>query len=87
MVVVTMRGRWTIKRKEKEKKKRREGGRRSKGPLEKRLGGPRVSLYTEPYIPMRNQARCRETIWWWLGVWAGGVYELVHRLSSFRCNL
>lgn len=53
MVVVTMRGRWTIKRKEKEKEKDGEGGRRRrrrrKGPLEKRLGGPRVSLY----IPSR----------------------------------
>ena len=48
MVVVTMRGRWTIKRKEKEKKRRRgrrRRRRRSKGPLEKRLGGPRGRLY------------------------------------------
>ena len=89
MVVVTMRGRWTIKRKEKEKKKRREGGRRrrrSKGPLEKRLGGPRVSLYIPSGRFRDGRKRDADKL-------SGGDWglnwgdELVHRLSSFWYNL
>jgi hypothetical protein len=68
MVVVTMRGRWTIKRKEEEKRKRREGGGGEgggrKGPLEKRFGGPRVSLYI-PSGRFRDGKKTDGTGYWW----------------------
>src|ERR1700753_2867073 len=60
MVVVTMRGRWTIKRR-KEKKKRK---RRRKGPLRKRLDGRWLSLYIPTGIFRDGR---KSTNWWWLG--------------------
>jgi len=68
MVVVTMRGRWTIKRKEKRKEKdgEREGGRRRRRrrrrtAREEIRWSKGLFIYPEPCIPTRNQARCRET--------------------------
>ena len=87
MVVVTMRGRWTIKRKRKEKEKT-EGGREEEeeGPLEKKIWWSKGKvIYTEQYIPTRNQNAMPRDYLWWLGSGLGS--ELVHRLSSFRHNL
>ena len=79
VIVVTMGGRWTIKeKKKKEKRTEREGGREEEeeeeeeeGPLEKRFGGPRGSLYIPSRIFRHGREGGTETIWWWLGVWTG----------------
>ena len=65
------------KRKEK-RKRRREGGREEEeeedeGPLEKRLGGPRVCLYIPSRVFRRGMKRDAERLSWVVvtGVWTG----------------
>ena len=65
VVVVTMRGRWTIKRKEKEKRKGRrgrEGGGEGGGRTAREAiwWSERKFIYTEPYIPTRKGRRYSE---------------------------
>jgi hypothetical protein len=89
MVVVTMRGRWTIKRKEKEKKSRRRG--REEEEEERTAGGERVGWAKGKFIYpsgifRHGRKSGGETIWWWLGAWTGAS-ELVQRLCSFRHDL
>ena len=71
---------WTMdnKKKKKEKKRRRERGREEEEEEERTareaIGRSKGKfIYTEAYIPTRNEKRCRWTIWWWLGVWTRGL--------------